>query len=336
VTDVRAATQPARGPAGDGALPRILFTAGWGRSGSTLLSRLLDEIPGFVSVGETRDIWQRGCLDDRLCGCGRVFSACEFWVAVGEHAFGGWGDVDAREMLELRTATDRPWSGVLTGHPDLVPGYRAKLDRYVDHLDRLFRAFRAVSGAEVVVEVSKHPSFGWLLASIPDVDLRVVHLVRDSRGVVHSWEKQVDMADGGTPMQRYGAMSAALRYSMYNTQAQRLSARHPSCFLRYEDLVADPRRHVLAIARLAGVELDDRALDFIGRDGVVLGPNHTVAGNPMRLRTGPVVLSVDDEWARAMPRAKRNAVVALTAPLLARYRYPLRTRAGTRLTTPDR
>jgi len=43
--------------------------------------------------------------------------------------------------------------------------------------------------------------------------------------------------------------------------------------------------------------------------------NHTVAGNPDRLRHGPVKLRLDDEWVAKMRRRDRVMVTALTAPV---------------------
>ena len=40
--------------------PKILFIAGIGRSGSTLLSRMLAQIDGFQAVGELHHLWQTG------------------------------------------------------------------------------------------------------------------------------------------------------------------------------------------------------------------------------------------------------------------------------------
>ena len=60
---------------------------------------------------------------------------------------------------------------------------------------------------------------------------------------------------------------------------------------------------------------------------VVLSASHTVAGNPMRFRTGPTKLRRDDAWRQSLPRGRRVLVSALTGPLLARYGYLRRTAA---------
>ena len=88
----------------------VLFIAGWGRSGSTLLDRMLGQVPGVFSAGELRDIWERGVREDRLCGCGQPFRECAVWRKVGEVAFGGWDALDLAEVQALRRRLDRPWS----------------------------------------------------------------------------------------------------------------------------------------------------------------------------------------------------------------------------------
>ena len=67
---------------------------------------------------------------------------------------------------------------------------------------RLYQAIAAVSGAEVVVDASKSTAQLFALRHIDGLDLRVVNLVRDSRGVAHSWTK----ADVRKPQSADGAV----------------------------------------------------------------------------------------------------------------------------------
>ena len=41
---------------GEGSL-RVVYISGWGRSGTTVVDRLLGQLPGFCSVGELRSLW---------------------------------------------------------------------------------------------------------------------------------------------------------------------------------------------------------------------------------------------------------------------------------------
>jgi hypothetical protein len=81
-TDVATATLPVKSSM---ILPRekidVIYVAGCGRSGSTLLDAVLGAHPAVVSVGE---VWYhaRWQANNFACTCGAPFNACEFWQAV--------------------------------------------------------------------------------------------------------------------------------------------------------------------------------------------------------------------------------------------------------------
>ena len=91
---------------------RVVYVGGTGRSGSTVLANVLGEVPGLVSVGEVRFLWERGILQDRLCGCGDHFSDCPFWSKVLDRALGP----DDEQRTEDRQATARRMRGSLAEH----------------------------------------------------------------------------------------------------------------------------------------------------------------------------------------------------------------------------
>src|SRR5438105_268964 len=88
-------------------VPRSADIGGFGRSGSTLVERILGQLPGFCSAGEIVFLWQRGLIDGQLCGCGAPVPECDFWARVGKSAYGGWDQIDAHEMLALQKRVDR-------------------------------------------------------------------------------------------------------------------------------------------------------------------------------------------------------------------------------------
>src|SRR5580765_943372 len=115
----------------------VLYIGGRHRSGTTLLELMLGQIPGFFAAGELRQIWERGVVERRRCGCERSFPECPFWTEVGAKAFGGWDGPEVTEALALRRALDRPgkaarWSRRSLGGADA--------ERYAAIQQRLFRA----------------------------------------------------------------------------------------------------------------------------------------------------------------------------------------------------
>jgi hypothetical protein len=321
---IAVASGPRSGPEAEPKV-KVLYIGGLGRSGSTLLDCVVGQLPGFFSAGEIRDLWDTGLRENRLCGCGRPFRECEVWSAVGRDAFGGWHRVDVDRAIGLARTVDRHSRWPLLVRPQVWPAFRADLREYDEMLSRLYRAIRSVVGARVIVDSSKAPSTAFVLRTIADLDLRVVHLIRDSRGVAFSWSKRVLRPD--TPrrtvyMHRYHPLRTGARWITRNSLMEvigRLGV--PGVRVRYEGVVEDPRREVVRIARMLDEEVTEEALSFIRPGEVVLGPNHTVMGNPVRMRSGPMQLRLDSEWRRSMDVGQRRAVTLLTWPMLRRYGY---------------
>lgn len=304
---------------------RVLFLGGLGRSGTTILERVLGELPGAVSAGELVHLWQRGVLDDERCGCGEPFSRCAFWTEVGERAFGGWSVALASRMIELHDVVDRTRHVPLVAAPRLLGRRRAALAEYQRVFVELYRAIAASSDCPVVIDSSKHSSLAFCLAGARGIDLRVLHVVRDSRGVAYSWTKEVlrpESAGSDDLMTRYSPSTSSLLWNGHNVALSLLRRLGTTGrLLRYEDFVADPRGTVAEIAEFADLPSHADALRFFHGRSVALAPAHTVAGNPVRFRTGPMELRRDDDWREQLPAARRRLVSLLTLPLLARYGY---------------
>ncbi|BFU46957.1 sulfotransferase [Krasilnikovia sp. MM14-A1004] len=307
-------------------MARVLFVGGLGRSGTTLVERLLGELPSVRALGEVVHLWQRDLRDDERCGCGARFSACTFWQQVGERAFGGWGAVDVDRIQTLRDAVERTRHIPRLAAASLPPAQRAEVREYAAYYARVYAAAAEVSGASVVVDSSKHSALAHVLRWADDVDLRVVHVVRDARGVAYSWTKTVARpeTDGAEEMTRYSPGRSALLWNAHNAAFGLLARRGVAVRrVRYEQLLADPRGALRELAAYVDLPLTDADLAFLGDGHADLTVGHSAAGNPMRFRVGRVPLRHDDAWVRALPPGQRRLVGAVCAPLLRAYGYPL-------------
>ncbi|SDZ24640.1 Sulfotransferase family protein [Micromonospora pattaloongensis] len=300
---------------------RVLYLAGSGRSGSTLITTVLGQLDGVFAAGELRYLWQRGMMENRPCGCGAPFAECPLWSAVVAELFG----VDpARIAAGLRGRLR------MRGLPGLLRRHRAGARPVAPHPDddaiaALYAAVARHAGP-VIVDSSKLPPYGALLGALPGVELRVLHVVRDPRATAFSWRRRrgLDGTDDDRLMSRPPVWKAALLWLVWNGATLRLWAGRPDRYLRvrYEDFVAAPAETTRRIARFAG--LAPAALPFTAAGTVRLAPTHSVAGNPSRHRVGAVAITDDAEWRRALSRRAYAVVTALTAPLLRRFGYPVR------------
>lgn len=301
---------------------KVLYIAGSGRSGSTIVDNILGQLDGFVSVGEVRFLWERGMIEDRTCGCGRGFSVCPFWTAVLERAFAG-SPPDPGRMLDLLARGTRA-----RRIPGLVGG-RGRRSRFVATLGELpgvlsslYAAIADESGARVIVDSSKLPTYGAVLAEVPGVEVRMLHLIRDPRAAGYSWLRTKALPDKpGAVMQRQGPWHSAALWTMWNAAAELFGRDLPYRRLRYEDVIAEPEQAIEAVA--AWMDEAMTPSPFAGPAQVHLAPAHGVAGNPSRFTTGTVALRMDDAWRTELGDADRRVITALTWPLLLRHRYPV-------------
>lgn len=312
---------------------KVLYVAGTGRSGSTLLANILGSVPGFFAAGELRYLWDRGMTQNRLCGCGVGFRECLLWRSVLKEALGEGEKVDAagaaRQQWALCRARRVP--ATLLGRHRPFDGRNPDRAAHAERLGQLYQAVARVTASRIVVDSSKLPTYAHLLGSAECIDLHVVHLVRDPRAAAHSWMREKSQPDRGAPgsMQRQGPVKSSMLWGVWNATTECLLKDAPERYLRlhYEDFAREPEQAVDRILAMLGEPVT--ASPFRGGNEIDLATNHSVAGNPDRLRSGTVVVRPDTEWLEAMSRREWAVVTTLTAPLLMRHGYSLgRRRAG--------
>jgi len=303
---------------------KILYIAGWDRSGSTILDQILGQLPGFFSVGELVDLWGRG--PDALCGCGCVFKDCEVWREIFLEAYGktpATFDFAACEHYRQRCARLRHILFLL--YPRLRQVLNRSLGPYLDLTTRLYRAAGSVTGARVIVDSSKQPTHAYALELAGMANPYIIHLIRDPHGCAYSYQvskAHPDRRIGHMPVM--GPARSSLHWVLANAATEALWKDSANRYLavRYEDFTARPRETLERIIGFVGESVPQ--LPFSGQRSVLLQAVHGVSGNAARFRTGIVELQCDEKWKRAMKQSHKLIVTALTSPGLWRYGYGLR------------
>jgi len=289
----------------------VVYIAGQGRSGSTLLDLMLGRLDGWFSMGEFRLFWH-AVRDHYQCGCGEEVAECPVWSDVLARADAG-PVTDALAALKT-TVRLRRVPGLVDGR--ILGAHGDARDRAAAVLAHVYRATAAATGARVLVDSSKDPIYGLLLRGVPGIRLHVVHLVRDSRAVAWSWQRkrrrpEIVKKEAFQPV--YSPLHTSLEWDLRNALVHVLG-RGAAGYTRltYEAFVRDPAAALDTISRAAtGAAAEPGPGDLV---------NHTVAGNPMRF-SGEVAVKPDDEWQTALAARDRRLVTALTWPLLKTYGY---------------
>lgn len=300
---------------------KVLYIAGNGRSGSTLLGVLLGQLGGFFAGGELRRIWDRGVIENRVCGCGAPFAECPTWQAIFADAFGGLNSAQAQAMVghRERLTQTKHLPGMIASRGNRSPGSAAERD-FLGALDGLYRSIGRVTGCRVIVDASKWPMYACMLDRVPAVEVYILHLTRDPRAVAFSWTRRKQY-EAGQPMPRQSALKSTLYWLAWNPAITFLWKRPAGRYLLfpYEQFVRQPQQALADIARFVGE--DPGTLPFTGPQTLNLQKTHAVAGNEARLASGPITLKPDDEWRTKLSRFDRALVTLMTWPLLQQYGY---------------
>jgi hypothetical protein len=303
--------------------PKILFIVGMARSGSTLLTTLLNRLDGCAGLGEVHVYWEL-VGSGRRCGCGRDLDDCPVWGELRRAQ--RRNGVDFSELRGSLRAFVRP-SSPLRGLRARRGGRGAAgLSRYAAAMRDTYRRLACRTGAGLLVDSTKFPAAAELTAETNGGEVYVVHLVRDPRAVAHSLGRR-QLRPGRSPLLArllyvWTALRAALDWTLRNAYAEvRLrGVRGRYMRLRFEDLTADPRGALARLAEFAGLEFDEEV--FEGPASVRLGENHILSGDESRFERGLVEISPRREWREAMPRYAQAATTLIAAPLLSLYSYP--------------
>ena len=300
---------------------KVLYIAGNGRSGSTILDVILGQPKGFFPVGELRRIWDRGLIENRPCGCSVPFRECPTWTEIFQEAYGGMDAIDAKALVKYRermTQTKHLPSMLIRNKRTRNTG--SELKEYLGKLDKLYSSIHRVTDCNVIVDSSKWPMYAYMLDLLPSIELYILHLIRDPRAVAFSWKRRKQYEENKL-LPRQSTLKSTFYWLAWNPAITYLW-NHPSAnymFLPYENFVLNPQEVVAKI--LSFIQEEKQALPFINKRTIEITRGHAVAGNIARLTDGPVTLKIDDEWKTNLAWTSKFLVSALAWPFLYKYGY---------------
>jgi hypothetical protein len=320
----------------------ILYIAGAGRSGSTLLGDVLGQWPGALHVGELRGVFDYTMIPDGVmpCSCGNAYEACNYWNPIFEEVFGpDW--VSAFQDLKIEGHLPRSLR-----LPSIARRKRLNRNDLSIQYPQLSKVFHAISvllerlrervAASVIVDTSKSGSFGWLLAQQPNVSMIAVHLVRDPRATLFSWLNRpiplLEPYNGKwrASLRTLDALAAVTDWIRANGSAWLMKwLGIPYMRIRYETFIGDPARsieRILEFARRHGMPLadDETLLSQLNQRRIELGERHLIGSNPgVKSRSGTVRLKEDLAWLRETPWPRRLLWTLVFLPWLVWLGYRL-------------
>ena len=300
----------------------LIYIASIGRSGSTLLESMLGAHSQIETTGEVQ-IWPHEIMQGGVLpvGSGLMINEDPFWIEMKKRL-----DPLKQASPQIHHFREKHYAGRTLRldrlgdfkTDSLQPEVDAMMRQYARNNHELFTVF-----ADVVEEQSgTRPT--WLVDASKDVyrllwllksglfNIKVIQMVKSPRGFVYSVTKQYldrEIQNHNVKRLYYGARQS-LAWTTQNELFRKVASSHVDdddyMLLKYETLAAQPYDTFEKVCNLVGCEYESRAVDTF-RDG----SSYSMAGNPMRHKTGGIVL--DERWKALLPDSSKRLAQLVTS-----------------------
>lgn len=224
---------------------KMIFIMGGGRSGSTILSILIGNMPGVLFIGELHK-WNLygGQANSQIAAVGK------FWQEV-------YSEIEQPERY-----IKKDYFRFLEYHSSMffLPWFTKKklVQEFNFFTNKIITIIKKKTGAEYILDSSHYPFRAFWLNKNPEIDLKVIYLYRNPVHVVESFGKKNIEQNYKNPISAnlfltFIGVLAEIMYHYFSPR-QRLK-------IRYEDLIEYPQATINRLKKFLGLADFDIDLD---------------------------------------------------------------------------
>lgn len=294
---------------------KLVYLAAASHSGSTMTAMLLGAHPDLCSVGELQAI-NLGNKSSYLCSCKKLVGECGFWEGVAQKMADKGHDFcisDAKTDIRtgatpymlrlLRPLVRTPLMELIRDSLlTLSPVWRKQLPFLQKRNADYARSIAEQANVDTVVDSSKIGIRLKYLLKNPALDIKVIWIVRDGRGVSQAYKNPSEFADAKNPKLRGGGAGktieqgrgiavGALEWVRCNKETEAVLATMSKdnwIQVHYEDICNHTEKTLDRLFEFIGVDPSKKRLDFKTVE-------HHVVGNGMRLDDSEEII-LDERW----------------------------------------
>jgi hypothetical protein len=320
---------------------RLVYILGASHSGSTLLAKLLSVHPEACTAGELKAM-NIGDPEYR-CSCGSPIRLCSFWRevsrAMASRGVNGFDITEAAtSVFEVRSHYARRLlaplqrTAILESARDIALSFSRAWRAHLRETQRrnvaLIASLQELTESKVVIDSSKMAVRLKYLLRNPELDVKIIWLVRDGRAVALTYIDEWNFADAADPALRGGGSGsrrasprrsiadAARDWRGSNEAADCLTTRLPTSQwtqVKYEELCAQPEFTACRLFQFLGLSPRKVNLNSCSR-------SQHVIGNGMRFDVTSEI-RLDERWRNHLSREDVGIFNTVAGKLNRQYGY---------------
>lgn len=247
----------------------VIYLAGYGKSGTTLLDLVFNGHPEIIGVGglgsyrtlDRRKMNRDKARLDKACACGKMVSKCPFWQKVFEN-------IDVQHGLQ----TYMKLSDFFLNKARYVY-YNDNLVDIADYVscnELIYANIARVSSKQTIFDSSRNPFRIELLARSQNIRLVLLHVLRNGEACISSNKKK-------RPRSFFRPLLGWLKANIVIEFFRYRYPEIPYIFLRYEDFTKNPEKELERVLAIIGLKFDPEMMRFRSHE------SHNFSGNLHRL-----------------------------------------------------
>ncbi|RMD49385.1 MAG: hypothetical protein D6830_05075 [Ignavibacteria bacterium] len=294
---------------------KVVYVMGTSHCGSTMFSFLLNAHPEIVSVGEASPSLKRNHDRHLLpCSCGALLGECPFWT-----------EVYRRVSAQGVEFTPLNWAMIYCSNRKLRDiFYINRANLLVEIVRRILfplnywhvrkknranlisiKTILEMTNTSVFADASKEPNRFELLSSIPELDMKLIWLIRDVRAFVNSMRRR-----------GLGLEDAAVRWKKTQIVMKRTYNKYPDdrkLQIKYEELVKNPQQVMNEVFRFIGVKEFQLPENY-------KSPPHHIIGHKTRLDKETKVY-LNEKWKQNLTPEEQEKTMKIAGKIAAELGY---------------
>ena len=254
-------------------MKKILFIAGAGRSGSTLLDITLGNMKGCFSLGELNFLVENGIIKNEFCSCGTKVLDCSFWKKI----ISKW---NYKRKLSNETFVNVQYK-LLRNKRFLIniftkPKY---YEEYLHDTEKLYEIIFKESKHNILIDSSKNGNYIKILKRI-NYEFEIIHLKRSFLGRYKSTRKhlKIDPIRGvEKEIKPMGLFYSFVTWAFDNFTVSFYSLGLKKTKIYYHDFIENPEN---VVSKLIKINKNEKKL--LNNRGPLYS-KHLVAGSRFRM-----------------------------------------------------